>query len=65
MVEALNFSIGYSLAVLVSAVLIVIMIGAVLLPLVVMAAIGLCAVGAVTTYRGDLYRYPVNVRLVK
>lgn len=63
-VEALNFSIGYSVAVLASAVLTIIMIGAVLLPLVVMAGVGLCAVGAVATYRGDLYRYPVNIRLV-
>ena len=64
-VEALNFSIVYTVAVLVSAVLAVIMIGWVLLPLALMAGVGLCTLGAISTYRGELYRYPVNVRLVK
>lgn len=65
MVEALNFSIGYSVAVLASSLLVIIMIGAVLLPLVLMAGFGLCAMASVATYRGELYRYPVNIRLVK
>ena len=64
-IEALNFSIGYTGAVVVSAILTTLLIGAVMLPLVILAALVLCIVGATETRRGGAYRYPVNLRLVR
>lgn len=64
-VEALNFSIGYTAAVIVSAILTTVLIGAVILPLVLLAALVLGLAGAIETYRGGTYRYPVNLRLIR
>jgi uncharacterized protein len=41
------------------------LIGAILLPIVFIAALIFCILAAVAANRHELYRYPVNWRLVK
>lgn len=63
-VEALNFSILYTIAITVSAFLAALLIGLVLLPLVWIVALVFCILAAVAANRHELYRYPVNWRIV-
>lgn len=63
--EALNFSILYTIAQVASMVLIALVIGIVLLPLIALAVLVLCILAAVAANRGEQYRYPVNLRIVK
>ena len=62
--EALNFSIVYTIAITASAFLAVLLIGLVLLPLVWVVAVVLCLRAAVASNRHERYRYPLNWRLV-
>ena len=62
--EALNFSILYTIAITASAILTVALIGLLLLPLVWVLAVVLCLLAAVAASRHELYRYPLNWRLV-
>jgi uncharacterized protein len=63
--ESLNFSILYTLAEVVCAILTVALIGAILLPIVAIGALILCILAAIAANRGENYRYPLNWRLVK
>ncbi|MGI8459686.1 MAG: DUF4870 domain-containing protein [Propionibacteriaceae bacterium] len=63
--EALNWSILATAAVLISTFLTALLIGFVLLPLVYVAVIVFAILGAVAANQGLAYRYPVNWRLVK
>lgn len=63
--EALNFSILFSIAITVSSFLTAVVIGALLLPVVWVVAIVFCILAAIASNKGDVYRYPVNWRLVK
>jgi uncharacterized Tic20 family protein len=63
-VEALNFHITVWIAGLVSGLLILLLIGLVLLPLVLVLAAVLAIVGSVQAYQGQLYRYPLTLRLI-
>ncbi|NYE72872.1 DUF4870 domain-containing protein [Microlunatus parietis] len=65
MAEALNFAILYTIAQVVSTLLVVILIGVVLVPLVGIAAVIVCILAAMAAHRGELYRYPVNLRIVR
>jgi uncharacterized Tic20 family protein len=64
-VEALNFqitvAIGYALALVLSFVV----IGVFLLPVLFIANIVFCVMGAMAANKGTFYRYPVTLRLVK
>lgn len=62
--EALNFQITLVIAYLVSAVLMLVLVGFVLFFVVFIGAIVLCIQAAVAANRGEWYRYPVNIRLV-
>jgi uncharacterized Tic20 family protein len=62
--ESLNFQITVTIAAFVSALLILVLIGIVLLPVVLIGAFVLEIVAAVAANRGEWYRYPVNLRLV-
>jgi hypothetical protein len=64
-IEALNFSILYSLAQVVCSLLIVFLVGLVLLPAVFVAGLVLCILAAIAANKGEFYRYPVNWRLIK
>ncbi len=63
--EALNFSILYTIAQVVSSILTVVVIGAILLPLIGIAALILCILAAIASNKGEQYKYPVNWRLIK
>ncbi|GAA3563439.1 hypothetical protein GCM10022197_18730 [Microlunatus spumicola] len=63
--EALNFSITTTLAILVSSILTVILVGYVLLPVVYIGAIVLCVLAAIAGNKGEVYRYPLSWRVVK
>jgi|ERR1041385_975047 uncharacterized Tic20 family protein len=63
-VEALNFHITAWIAGLVSALLIFVLVGIVLLPIVLLVGAIFAIVAAIQSYQGQLYRYPLTIRLV-
>ncbi|HEU4617437.1 MAG TPA: DUF4870 domain-containing protein [Gammaproteobacteria bacterium] len=63
--EALNFQITMSIALTISAVLMVVFVGFLLLPLLVLAGIVLTLIAALHANDGKPYRYPFNLRLVR
>jgi uncharacterized protein len=63
--ESLNFQITVAIAVVVCVVLMVILIGALLLPLVGLAALIFTIIGAIKANAGERYRYPFALRLIK
>jgi len=64
-VEGLNFAILYTVAQVVSVILVAVVIGGILLPLIGIAALVLCILAAIAANKGDFYKYPVNWRLIK
>lgn len=64
-VEALNFQIMIAIGLVISAVLTVVVIGAILLPIIWILGIVFMIVGGVAANQGKDYRYPFNLRLVK
>jgi uncharacterized Tic20 family protein len=64
-VEALNFQITTYIAAIVSAILIVVLIGFLLLAVVGIAWLVLTIMAGIAANRGEDYRYPVNIRLIK
>jgi len=63
--ESLNFQITVTIAAIVCFVLMVVLIGALLLPLVGLAALVFVVIAAVKANQGEAYRYPVTLRLIK
>ena len=63
--EALNFHITVAIAAIISAVLIVVLIGLLLLPIVGIGALVLSIMGGLAANRGEHYRYPFAIRLIK
>jgi uncharacterized Tic20 family protein len=63
--EALNFQITVFIALLLSAVLSVVLIGMLLLPLVGLANLIFCILAGVKANEGVSYRYPFALRLIK
>ena len=63
--ESLNFSILYTIAQVISSILVGVVIGAILLPIVFIGGLVLCIMAAMAANKGQDYRYPVNWRLVK
>jgi hypothetical protein len=64
-VEALNFHITVLLAGVASAILILVLIGIFTLLATAVMAIVFTIMAAIATNRGERYRYPINLRLVK
>jgi uncharacterized Tic20 family protein len=64
-VEALNFHITVWVAGLVAGLSILLVIGVLLLPAILIAAAVFTIIAAVRAYQGELYRYPISIRLVK
>lgn len=62
--EALNFQITVSIAAFVSALLILVLVGLVLLPIVVIGALVFQIIAALAANRGEWYRFPISLRLV-
>jgi uncharacterized protein len=63
--EALNFQITLVVAYIISVILVIFLVGLLLLLVVPVVALVLGVVAAVRSGRGEAYRYPVNLRLVK
>ena len=63
--EALNFQITVAIAMFVSGVLAFVLIGFILMPLVGLADLIFCIMGSVAANKGERYRYPVAIRLIK
>jgi len=63
--EALNFQITIAIAFVVSALLILILIGILLIWVIWFADIIFCIIAAVRSSNGDNYRYPITLRLIK
>jgi uncharacterized Tic20 family protein len=62
--EALNFQITVLVAQLVAGILVWILIGFLLLPIIWLVNIVLCIIAAISTSRGESYRYPICLRLI-
>jgi len=63
--EALNFQISFSVYLILSAILIFVLIGFVLLPVVVITGLVLMIIAAVRANEGTWYRYPLIFRVLK
>ncbi len=63
--EALNFSILYSIAYVISVITITFVIGLILWPLVFIVALIFCILGTVAANKHEFYRYPINIRFIK
>jgi len=63
--EALNFSILYSIAYLISVITISVVIGLILWPLVFIVALIFCILGTIAASKHEFYKYPINVRFIK
>jgi uncharacterized Tic20 family protein len=63
--ESLNFQITVSIAVVVCLLLMLVVIGAFLLLIVGLGSLILIIIGGLKANEGVLYRYPVNLRLIK
>ena len=63
--EALNFSILYSIAYVISVLTIAVVIGLILWPLVFIVALIFCILGTIAANKHEFYKYPINVRFIK
>jgi len=63
--EALNFQILVTIAYVACWILVFVAIGAFLYPLVWIANVVFCVIAGMAANKGQLYRYPINWRLVK
>lgn len=63
--ESLNFQITVTIAAMIAAVLIVILVGFLLLPLIAIVALIFTIMGAIKANEGMEYRYPFALRLIK
>lgn len=64
-VEALNFHITFTIAMIVSVISIILIIGIALVPAVAIAGLVFTIIATVAASRGEAYRYPINLRLVR
>ena len=62
--EALNFQITILIASFVAAILMWLLIGFILIPIVWLLNIVFCIVAAISTSKGETYRYPFCLRLI-
>jgi uncharacterized Tic20 family protein len=62
--EALNFQITVLVAQLIAGILVWILIGFLLLPIIWLVNIVLCIIAAISTSKGESYRYPICLRLI-
>jgi len=63
--EALNFQIIWNIALIIASLTFVILIGIVLFPLVYIGGVIFMIMAGMAANKGQAYRYPVNVRLIK
>ena len=63
--EALNFQITVTIAMVISIILMVVIIGGILAPIVGIINLVFCIIAAVKANNGEAYRYPFALRLIK
>ncbi len=63
--EALNFQITVIIATVVAWFAVLIVVGCVLLPVIGVCDLVFCIIAAMKANNGELYRYPVSIRLIK
>lgn len=63
--EALNFQITVAIAMCVSSMLIILLIGVLFIFLIWISDVVFCIIAAIKTAGGDNYRYPITCRLIK
>jgi len=63
--EALNFQITLAIGWIIAMMLTVILIGALLFPVLIVVNLIFCIMGAIAASKGELYKYPFAIRLVK
>jgi len=63
--EALNFQITIAIGYLVCMILAVVLIGALLMPVLFIVNLIFCILGAMAASKGEAYRYPFAIRLLK
>ena len=63
--ESLNFQITVTIAGIVSIVLCAVVIGFLLIPVVALGALVFTIIAAVKANKGEAYRYPLTIRLIK
>ncbi len=63
--EAVNFNISFLLYAIVSAVLVLLLVGVILLPLVLLTWFVLVMVASVKAGAGEYYRYPFTIRWIQ
>ena len=63
--ESLNFQISVAIYGIVSAILIIVVIGIFLLIALVIADVVLVVMASIQTNKGESYRYPLTIRLIK
>jgi uncharacterized protein len=62
--EALNFQITVLIAMFIANILIWVLIGFALIPIIWLANIVFCIIAAISTSKGETYRYPICLRLI-
>lgn len=62
--EALNFQITVLVAQLIAGILVWVLVGFLLLPIIWLANIVLSIIAAISTSKGESYRYPICLRLI-
>ena len=63
--EALNFQITVAIAMVISIILMIVIIGGILAPIVGVINLVFCIIAAVKANNGEAYRYPFTLRLIK
>ncbi|SFL72813.1 hypothetical protein SAMN03159341_10929 [Paenibacillus sp. 1_12] len=63
--ESLNFQISVIIYSAVAGILCLVFIGFLLLPLIGIATLILIIIASIKAYRGEMYRYPLTIRLIK
>jgi len=63
--EALNFQITIAIALVVSAILMIVLIGFVIFPIVWLVGVVFGVLGGAAANKGEWYRYPFSIRMVK
>nr|WP_219630037.1 DUF4870 domain-containing protein [Stenotrophomonas maltophilia] len=63
--EALNFQITVTIAMVISIILMIVIIGGILAPIVGVINLVFCIIAAVKSNNGEAYRYPFTLRLIK
>jgi len=62
--EALNFQLTVLMAQFVAGILVWLLIGFLLVPIIWLANIVFCIIAAISTSKGETYRYPLTLRLI-